>query len=317
LTLPQSVPTIYPPPPMVEEPPPPPPPPPAKPSRFSHPRDRKPVPPPKPPRPNKPVPKRPVAHFLPVFLGAPRLLQPQQYHSLTVEECLPILDLAKKYEITRMVVPVSEPGVFLDPQAGDEFKCKYKELTKHANDRGIRLFIRNGGLGNDLLSRLNRECTFQLAFDAGIAHLERSNLVEFFKTNQDRIGIVYLHQVLPGLDKVTNRKEAVERAIREYAKRQKEYIAYEKQGDPQNIKSALDLLFEAHRKYQECNQNSACNLGVFQNGDINLIPLLKLIKEQIESGKEKLLIFETVPNLKNTDFVNRYLYSDGLQNRMV
>ena len=53
------------------------------------------------------------------------------------------------------------------------------------------------------------------------------------------------------------------------------------------------------------------NLGLFQNGDLNLVPLLRELRKDIEAGNPKILLVEAVPNTRNTDFVMRNVMPDS------
>ena len=59
----------------------------------------------------------------------------------------------------------------------------------------------------------------------------------------------------------------------------------------------------ALKDYEEASLNKFFNLGLFQNGDLNLVPLLKEVRKDIEAGDLKYVLIEAVPNTRNNDFV--------------
>jgi len=265
----------------------------------------------------KPPSDKRVVFFKPCYLAIPKTVDnPKNFHSLQVEECLPIIELAAKYGTRKMIVPVSEPGLFIDPQAFEEFRKKFKHFFKIGKEKGISFFLRNGGITKDFFSRIKKETECSMAYNVGISHLERNNIAEYYESFKDSIGIVLLHQTLPGIDKFTSYKEGIQKAFKAYLVALKEFRRLKKNSEPKEMEQVISSLRHAFEKYQEASRNHFFNLGVFQNGGINLVPLLKSIKKDLDSGKEKILIFETVPNMKNSEFVSRYLLSDGLQSRL-
>lgn len=72
---------------------------------------------------------------------------------------------------------------------------------------------------------------------------------------------------------------------------------------------------DAYYAYIDANKNNLYNLGLFQNGDLNIIPLLKDIHKDIEQGKKRYLLLETVPNTKNNDIIMRYVVPDNFTGR--
>ena len=63
--------------------------------------------------------------------------------------------------------------------------------------------------------------------------------------------------------------------------------------------------------YVDANKNNLYNLGLFQSGDLNVIPLLKEIRKDIQNGGIKYLLIETVPNTKNNDLIMRSVVPDN------
>ncbi len=318
VTLPEAVPEFFePPPPKPEEPKPKP----ARPARESkeerearHAREAEAARAARKLRPyGKPIPVIPVTYFKPAYLAVPRSLpEPDAFRTLSVEECLPILELAGRFSLRHVVVPISEPGLFLDPGAGEELRGKLKTLTAAAREQGLCLHLRNGGLRLDLYKKLHRETGCRLAFNAGIADLERLDLTGTFATYRDQIDIVYLQQVLPGIDKWKARREAMAAGIKRYQAALAEYKAAGPAAADQRGKGTpLGNLLRAWHDYQEACANPNFNLGLFQNGEINPVPLLREIKADLDAGRERLIVVETVPNIKNVEFLGRHLLPEA------
>lgn len=266
-----------------------------------------------PPPPKKPASPLPVVTFKDCLLAVPRTVsEPDRYHALTVEECLPILELAREFGVKNVIVPTSRPGLFLDPAAGEEFKAKLKILAATAKQFGITLHVRTGGLSFDLFRRIGRELGCMLALDAGWTHLERNDLVAVYEEFREKIGIILLHQVQPGIDKWGAWKDAMELAWREYQKRSAEWRGYPSKGDAQERQTLEGLAYDAYRAYQKTIGNELAYQGIFQSGDINYVPFLKTLRKDLETGRELYLLLETVPNMKNVEFLARYLLSDSM-----
>lgn len=293
LTLPEAIPSVH-------EPPP-------EPPADTRPPRGRPAPP------KKQVPALPVVTFQDCLLAVPRTAsEPDRYHALTVEECLPIIELAKEHGVKNLIVPTSRPGLFLDPVAGDEFKAKLKLIAAAAKQAGITVHVRTGGLSFDMYRRINREFGCMLALDAGWTHLERNDLVSVYEEFRDKISIILMHQVQPGVDKWRTWKDNMELAWREYQKRYAEWHAYPAKGDPQERRTLEGLAYGAFREYQKTVGNELGYQGLFQSGDINFVPFLKTLRKDLEAGRELYLLLETVPNMKNVEYLSRYLLSDSM-----
>lgn len=276
--------------------------------------------PPEPPKPEEAPParkstfKKPdrLVHFRPCYLALPSAVHGNKIYSiLTPEDCLPIIELAAKYKVENVIVPVSEPGMFLDPQAEVAFKKAFKVINDAAVAHGIRLHLRNGGISQSVFKKLAREFSCGLAYNVGIAHLESDNYLETYRQFQNEISIIMLQQVLPGLDKWGARREAMEKTIKDYMVARKDYQAAVNDNDPEYTEQVLKRFNFALRDYNEACRNQYFNLGLFQNGDLNLVPLLKELRKDLEAGHQKFLLLETVPNTKNNDFVLRYVMPDN------
>lgn len=261
----------------------------------------------------KPVPVVPVVWFKPCYLAVPRTLpEPDTFQTLTVDDCAPIIDLAGRFGLRHVVVPVSEPGLFLDPAAVDELRAKVKALASLAKAAKVRLHLRTGGLSLDVFKRLQREIGCGLAFNAGTADLERLNLAETYTAFRDHIEIVYLHQVLPGIDKWKGRREAIAAGIKQYRQALAEFKAAGPGAAERRGKGTpLGALLRAWHAYQDACKNPNAHLGLFQNGEINLRPLLRCIKEDLDAGHERLIVLETVPNMKNAEVLERHLVPEA------
>jgi len=260
-------------------------------------------------RPPRPAPRGTVknthlTHFKPAYLALPSAIQGHpSYYNLSVEECLPVIELAARHSIKDVIVPVSEPGVFLDPQAEVRFKKALKELYAAAASSSISLHLRNGGISLSVFRKLAREFGCKLAYDVGIAHLEGDNIVDTYQKLDDVISIISLHQVLPGLDKFGARREAMERALKEYIAARNEYRQSVEDKDDNYSAKCLKRFNFALKDYQEASRNTYLNLGLYQSGDLNLVPLLKEIRSSIEAGAEKYVLLAMVPNTRNNDFI--------------
>ncbi|EKD82517.1 MAG: hypothetical protein ACD_39C01236G0002 [uncultured bacterium] len=245
-----------------------------------------------------------LTHFKPAYLALPSAIQGHpSYYSLSVEECLPVIELAARHSIKDMIVPVSEPGVFLDPQAEVRFKKAFKEIHAAATKASITLHLRNGGISLSVFRKLARDFGCKLAYDVGIAHLEGDDFLDTYQKLDSEISIISLHQVLPGLDKFGARREAMERALKEYIAARNEYRQSVEDKDDSYSEKCLKRFNFALKDYQEACRNTYLNLGLYQSGDLNLVPLLKEIRRSIESGAEKHVLLAMVPNTRNNDFV--------------
>ncbi|MBU1105488.1 MAG: hypothetical protein KKB51_02375 [Candidatus Riflebacteria bacterium] len=271
--------------------------------------DLPPEPKPKPEEPARPARRVEVkatrlTHFKPAYLALPSVLQGHSsYYSLSVEECLPVIELAAKYSVKDIIVPVSEPGVFLDPQAEIKLKKALKELSAVASEASINLHLRNGGISLSVYGKLAREFGCKLAYDVGIAHLEGENVLDTYQKLNDEISIIILQQVLPGLDKFSARRDAMERALKEYVVARNEYRKSIEDKDDSYSEKCLKRFNYALKDYQEASRNTYLNLGLYQSGDLNMVPLLKEIRTSIEAGAEKYVLLAMVPNTRNNDFV--------------
>ncbi|EKD84231.1 MAG: hypothetical protein ACD_39C00162G0002 [uncultured bacterium] len=271
--------------------------------------DLPPEPKPKVEEPVRPVRRGPakatrLTHFKPAYLALPSAIQGHpSYYSLSVEECLPVIELAARHAVKDIIVPVSEPGVFLDPQAEVRFKKAFKEIHAAAASASITLHLRNGGISFSVFRKLAREFGCKLAYDVGISHLEGDDILDIYQKFDDLISIISLHQVLPGLDKFGARREAMERALKEYISVRNEYRQSIEDKDEHYSEKCLKRFNFALKDYQEACRNPHLNLGLYQSGDLNLVPLLKEIRRSIEGGAEKHVLLAMVPNTRNNDFV--------------
>jgi len=259
---------------------------------------------PAPPAPRGVIKDKHLTHFKPAYLALPSAIQGHpSYYALTVEECLPIIELAAKYSVKDIIVPVSEPGVFLDPQAEVRFKKALKELHAAASASSITLHLRNGGISLSVYRKLAREFGCKFAYDVGIAHLEGDDILDTYHKLDSSISIISLQQVLPGLDKYSGRRDAMDRALKEYVAARNEYRQSLKDNDASYREKCLKQFNFALKDYQEARRNTCFNLGLYQSGDLNLVPLLKEIRRSIEAGAEKHVLLAMVPNTRNNDFV--------------
>jgi hypothetical protein len=258
---------------------------------------------------------KPVVAFQFCYFGIARSApDPKSYRPLTTDECTPILAMAAKHQVRKVIVPVSEPGLFLDPQAGEEFTEKFRLIAKQAQALGITLYLRNGGLAKDFFLRLHKETGCRLAYNIGIAHREREDFQQFYETFPHSIDLLFLQQTLPGLDKFAAHRENLLRMVLGYRARQTKYQALEKDGtDKPALEDAGNQLFTAYREFREARENDFSYLGLFQNGDINLIPFLRRLKQDLQNGSQKIVFLETAPNLKNMDILSQYLVPNGFQ----
>ncbi|NCB37373.1 MAG: hypothetical protein EOM80_01280 [Erysipelotrichia bacterium] len=279
--------------------------------------------PPEPPASDKPEEKVPVrktavkkpvrlVHFRPCYLSLPAAIEGNPaYHTLSVEDCLPIIEMAAKFKVGHIIVPVSEPGIFLDPQAENRFKKALKSINEVAKVNNIRLHLRNGGISASVFQKMAKEFGCGLAYNVGVAHLERDDIIETYRRFADNISIVILQQVLPGLDKWGARRDDMEQALKNYAGAKKEYSQSLSDNDEAWQERCLKNFNKALHDYYESCRNACFNLGLFQNGDLNLVPLLKELRKDLEAGHEKFFLLETVPNTKNSDLIARYVLPDN------
>lgn len=264
--------------------------------------------------PRKPLVKPPenLVHFRSCYLALPSAIQGNEsFSTLSVEDCLPIIELAASHKVEDIIVPVSEPGTFLDPQAELRFKKALKTISDAAKAHGIKLHIRNGGISKAVFRKLARETGCGLAYNVGIAYLESEDILETYREFRNEISIIMLQQILPGLDKWVARREAMEKSLKDFQQAAKDYQMGVATHDEHYAEQVLKRWHYAMRDYFDACRNHCFNLGLFQNGDLNLVPLLKELRKDLEAGQQKYCLLETVPNTKNTDFVQRYVMPDS------
>ncbi len=253
-----------------------------------------------------------LVHFRPCYLSLPSSFQGNAaFQTLNAADCLPIIELAARFKVENVVVPVSEPGTFLDPQAEIHFKKALKTISEAAAAANIKLHLRNGGVSQAVFRKLAGEFGCGLAFNVGIAHLESEDVLEIYRKFRNDISIIILQQVLPGLDKWAARRDAMERSLKDYQAAAKDYQAGMNDKDSYYAENVLKRYHTALRDYYDAARNQFCNLGLFQNGDLNLVPLLRELRQDIEAGRQKYCLIEAVPNTRNTDFVLRYVMPDS------
>ncbi|MBF0500304.1 MAG: hypothetical protein HQM09_09230 [Candidatus Riflebacteria bacterium] len=253
-----------------------------------------------------------VSAFQTCLLAIPRTVPSAKiYHLLTVEECFPVLDLAEKHGVKRVIVPASEPGLFLDPQAGAEYHTAVVKLAAYARERGIALSLKNGGLPPDIFLRLHRETGCTLAYNIGTAYLERQEVLAFYQKYQDKISVLLMHQVLPGMDKYAIWKDENVKAVRIYRLAQRHFNAADRSHNAEARRATIAALLDAYYAWMDARRNTSFNLGLFQSGEINFLPLLKIIQKELRQGKDKSLILETIPSVKNAEFLRRHLLSES------
>jgi hypothetical protein len=251
--------------------------------------------------------------FRTVRLAVPRAVHdPELYQTLEVADCAPIIDLAAAHGCRRLIVPVSSPGLFLDPAAADEFRSKVRDLTELATRRQMQVAVRSGGLTRDFFRRLHRETGCRLALDAGFTHLEGENVADLYREFHDLTEVVFLHQVIPGIDKWAARLEAMARSARECLQLASEVRQAVQEGESKHAETLDNRLGGALRAYAEASRSPSAHLGLFQSGDLNIVPLLRAIRQDIDAGRPRVLILDTVPHTRNVEQLHRYLLPEGL-----
>ena len=254
-----------------------------------------------------------VARFQQCFLAVPHGFSSSgAAHRLELDELIPILDLGKQYGVRRMIVPVSTPGLFLDAQSQTEFQQHFVKLHLEAEKRGIRLLLKNGGLSKDFFLRLRKATGCKLALNLGTAFFERLDLLETLQAHQDHIEVVYLHQVLSGIDVLSEREDRVRKALNQTIEAVMEYQKPENLKDPDDKEYYFNQLKKAFFSFRDARQNSTSHIGIFQHGAINFVPVLKYFKQLLEQGRDLTIFFEAVPSLKNLEFFERYVVADIL-----
>lgn len=247
-----------------------------------------------------------LTHFRPCYLAIPNTLQGNKlYTRLSVKDCLPIIEMGAKYGVKNIIVPVSEPGQFIDPICERAFKEALKPICKAAEEKGIKVLLRNGGISLSVFKKMAKEFGVGLAYNLGIALLECDDIVEVYKQNSQYISVVMFQQLIQGLDKWNARRENMETAISEMLRAEKDYNRGLADNDKHYAEQVLIRYNNAYFDYVDANQNRLYNLGLFQSGDLNVIPLLKEIRKDLENGKTKYLLLETVPNTRNNDLIMR------------
>ncbi|MFZ5949787.1 MAG: hypothetical protein ACOYXC_03715, partial [Candidatus Rifleibacteriota bacterium] len=207
-------------------------------------------------------------------------------------------------------VPVSEPGQYLDRMAEEEFEKSFKILDEFARNHGITMHLRNGGLSERFFLHMKKKYGCYLAYNVGIAHMECDDVLAVYQKSKDFMKILMLHQVLPGIDRWEARRSTLEKSLKNYVAARNDYRQAIAEGENEYSQNCLKKFQIALREFYEAFKNTHANLGLFQNGDLNFVPLLKEIRKDLESGEAKYLLLETVPNTRNSDFIFRYLMTD-------
>ncbi len=247
-----------------------------------------------------------LVHFRPCYLSIPTALKGNKiYTQLSVEDCLPIIELGAKYGVKNIILPVSEPGQFIDPIAETQFKNSLKEICLAAKKDNIKILLRNGGISLPVFKKMAKEFNVGLAYDLGIALLECDNIVEVYRENSKYISVVLFQQIIQGVDKWNTKREETEKALKDMLKAEKDYKRGLAENDTHYAEQVLIRYNDAYYAYLDANKNNLYNLGLFQSGDLNVIPLLKEIRKDIEKGEIKYLLLETVPNTRNNDLIMR------------
>ena len=253
-----------------------------------------------------------IVHFRPCYLSIPNVLKGNKiYTQLSVDDCLPIIEMGAKYGVKNIIVPVSQPGQFIDPIAEAEFKKHLKPICEAAKKENIQVLLRNGGISFPVFKKMAKEFDVKLAYNLGIALLESDDIVETYKQNSQYIKVIMFQQVIQGLDKWNLRQEEMEKALKEMLRAEKDYNKGLEENDTHYAERVLIRYNDAYYAYLDANKNNLYNLGLFQSGDLNVIPLLKEIRLDIEKGQTKYLLIETVPNTKNNDLILRSVLPDN------
>jgi sugar phosphate isomerase/epimerase len=247
-----------------------------------------------------------IVHFRPCYLAIPNAFKGNPiYTQLKVEDCLPTIELGSKYGVKNIIVPVSQPGEFIDPLAETQFKKCLKEICDAAKKHEMNVLLRNGGISLPVFKKMAKEFGVKLAYNLGIALLEGDNIVEVYRQNSEAISVVMFQQLIQGLDKWNNRREEMEKALKDMLRAEKDYNKGLEEKDTHYAEQVLIRYNDAYYAYVDANRNNLYNLGLFQSGDLNVIPLLKEIRKDIQNGSIKYLLIETVPNTKNNDLIMR------------
>ncbi len=169
----------------------------------------------------------------------------------------------------------------------------------------MNVLLRNGGISLPVFKKMAKEFGVKLAYNLGIALLEGDNIVEVYRQNSEAISVVMFQQLIQGLDKWNNRREEMEKALKDMLRAEKDYNKGLEEKDTHYAEQVLIRYNDAYYAYVDANRNNLYNLGLFQSGDLNVIPLLKEIRKDIQNGSIKYLLIETVPNTKNNDLIMR------------
>jgi hypothetical protein len=245
-----------------------------------------------------------LTYFKNCYLGLPQRLQGNMlYQELSLEDCMPIIELAAQYGVKHLIVPVGQPGIYIDPPGEAAFKESFDVIYKEAKALGIRCHLRNGGMSDLTLRRLLKDYHCGYAYNIGIAELEGEDFNAHYQDNADIISFLIVQQTLGGYNKWVEHKEKSVEALKNYISKQKAYRASLDGGSEEDIEYAFKQYGYGLNDYNEARLSRSFNLGLFQNGDLNLVPLLKQVREDIEGGDTKYVLVEAVPNTKNNDFI--------------
>lgn len=253
-----------------------------------------------------------LAAFKSCMFAIPRTVtNSATYHHLTPDECFPIMELAARHGVRHVIVPTSEPGLFLDPQAGEEFTAVFQQLAKQAKALQITLHVKNGGLRPELFQRLSKETGCRLALNLGTSHLEGQDVLRVYQEFHKHIDILLMSQSVTGLDKWRQWRDGTNAALRVYRQAHRRFTAAVRSNNQEARRATIAVLLDSFYAYFDARRSSHFNLGLFQNGTINYVPLLKHLRRELFDGTDHTIILETAPNLKNAEFLGRYLFADG------
>lgn len=245
-----------------------------------------------------------LVYFKNCYLGLPERLQGNMlYQELSLEDCMPIVELAAQHGVKHLIIPVGQPGIYLDPPGEQAFRERFEQIYKEAKALGIRCHLRNGGISDLTLRRLLKDFDCGYAYNVGIAELEGEDFNAYYRENADIISFLMIHQTLGGYNKWVEHKEKTLAALKNYIDKQKNYKAALELDDEEEIEYAFKHYGYGFNDYNEARLSRSFNLGLFQNGDMNLVPLLKQVRKDIEKGDAKYILVEAVPNTKNNDLV--------------
>lgn len=233
-------------------------------------------------------------------------------YELTLDDCNKVIDLAHEYQIDRVVVPISEPALFLDQRALSDLTDKLVEIAKIAQKYNIKLYLKNGGISFDYLKKLCDKISAKMAINIAYLYLEKFEFLELFEKFSDYCEIFYLCQVTSGIEEYNQRRENLIKSIINYKKQLDNFMPYSnKPYYDKDRCAAYNNLKQSYGEFLNCCKSMDFNLLLTQNGKISYTYFYKSLSKELTSGKHFTIFLETYPHIKNIELIRKNLFPEA------